>query len=92
MALYGLYILFRCNAIVHNNGRVWTTMNVPVGTSQNVVEEMCECRFLYLGNNLYALLKRRLFTLVKLVETVLDNWQCMRPLYRNKADHMYSSL
>ena len=87
MALYGLCILFRRNAIVHNNGRVWTTMDVPAGTSQNVVEEMCECRFLYLGNNLYALLKRRPFTLTKPVETVLDDWHNMRPLYRNKADH-----
>ena len=81
LALYALCVTFRRNAMVFNAGRIWTSMEVKPNMTQGICQEMCESVFLYLGNNLYGILRRRPFTLERPVLTLLDDIQKMRPLF-----------
>ena len=56
LVLYALCILFRCNALVINGGRIWTTLETSQDMSISIIQEMCETTLLYLGNNLYGIL------------------------------------
>ena len=85
-ALYGLCVLFRRNAVVITSGRPWTSMQVPDGLSFDSVIEMCETRFLYLDNNLFATLRRRPFTITRPIEFNLKDMQKMRPLHQDRVE------
>ena len=63
LALYALCIIFRRNACVFNNGRIWTSLEVTPSMSIGTIQEMCETTLLYLGNNIYGILRRRPFML-----------------------------
>ena len=81
LALYALCVTFRRNAMVFNAGRIWTSMEVDSSMTQGICQKMCESTLLYLGNNLYGILRRRPFTLERPIQTLLDDTQCMRPLF-----------
>ena len=85
-ALYALCIVFRRNAIVKNAGHTWTTMKLQEGMPFDSVLEMCETRLLYLGNNLYVVLRRHPFTLIRPIEFKLDDMQKMRPLHEDLVE------
>ena len=81
LALYALCVTFWRNTMVFNSGRIWTTMEVDPSMTQGICQEMCKSIFLYLNNNLYGILRRRLFTLERPVQSILDDTQRMHPLY-----------
>ena len=56
-------------------------MSVDPSMTQSICQEMCESVLLYLGNNLYGVLRWRPFTLERPVQCILDDTQKMRPLY-----------
>ena len=80
MALYGLCVLFRRNALVINSGRPWTTLKHTENLTQGVFTEVCETILLYLGNNLYAVLCRLPFSLDQPSPTDLEDIHQMQPL------------
>ena len=58
-----------------------------------VVQEMCETTLLYLGNNLYAMLRRCLFILERPIPFDLEDMQMMRPLHQDLTErHMYFEM
>ena len=93
LALYSLCILFRQNACVFNNGHIWTTLDVEPNMTVGTIQEMCETTLLYLGNNIYGILRCRPFTLERPIPFDLDNMQHVRPLtYDNNVHHMFLKL
>ena len=84
--LYALCVVFRRNALVINAGRAWTTMQLQDGMSFDTVLEMCETRLLYLGNNLYATLRRHPFTLERPLEVKVKDIQKSRQLIEDRVE------
>ena len=93
LVLYALSVLFQRNAIVFSCGRVWTTLEDLPDMDLGVVQEMCKTTLLYLGNNLYAMLRRRLFSLERPIPFDLEDMQMMRPLHQDLNErHMYFEM
>ena len=53
------------------------------GISLGICLEMCETILLYIGNNLYGLLRHRPFSIEWPIPLNIDDIQCMRPLYQD---------
>ena len=81
LILYALCILFCCNALVINGGRIWTTLKTNQDMTISVIQEMCETTLLYLGNNLYGTLHMKPFTLDRPLKFDLSDMQQMRPIF-----------
>ena len=63
--------------------------NMTVGT----IQEMCETTLLYLGNNIYGILRRRPFSLECPIPFDLDDMQKVRPLtYDDNIRHMFFEI
>ena len=75
LALYALCIVFCRNACVFNNGCIWTTLDVTPSMTIGTIQEMCEKMLLYLGNNIYGILRHRPFTLECSIPFDLDDIQ-----------------
>ena len=56
-------------------------MSVDPSMTQSICEEMCKSVLLYLGNNLYGVLRPRPFTLERPIQCILDDTQKMHSLY-----------
>ena len=87
LALYALCILFRRNAYVFNNGRIWTTPDVKPNMTIGTIQEMCKTTLLYLGNNIYGILRRRPFSLEQLIPFDLNDIQHVCPLIYDVNEH-----
>ena len=85
-ALYTLCVVSRRNTIVINAGCAWTTMQLPEGMSFNTALEMCETRLLYIGNNLYATLRRRPFSLYRPLEINIKDIQKSHQLIWDRVE------
>ena len=93
LVLYGLCILFRCNAVVFSCRRVWTTLEVMPEMNLGMIQEMCETTLLYLGNNLYATLRHHAFSLERPIPFDLEDIQTMRQLeYDINERYMYFEM
>ena len=75
LALYALCIIFHRNACVFNNGHIWTTLDVSPNMTVGTIQEMCETTLLYLGNNIYRILRHRPFSLERPIPFDLENMQ-----------------
>ena len=76
-----------------SGGRVWTTLEVMSDMNLGMVQEMCETTFLYLGNNLYATLRCRPFSLERPIPFDLEDIQTMRWLQYDINDrYMYFEM
>ena len=90
LALYALYILFHRNACVFNSGQIWTTLDVKPNMTVDTIQEMCETTLLYLGNNIYGILRRQPFSIERPIPFDLDDMQKVHPLtYNDNNRHMF---
>ena len=88
-----LCIVFRRNALVINGGRIWTTLETSQDMSISIIQEMCETALLYMGNNLYGILRRKPFALEHPLKFDLGDMQCMRPFFTDAATNcMYFEI
>ena len=85
-ALYALCVVFRRNAIVINAGQPWTSMQLPEGMTFDTCLEMCKTRLLYIGNNLYAILRRQPFSLYRPLEVNIKEIQKSRQLMWDRVE------
>ena len=68
--------------------RVWTTLEVLPDMDLGVVQGMCETTLLYLGNNLYPMLRQHLFSLKRPIPFDLEDMQMMRPLHQDLNERL----
>ena len=83
LALYALCIIFRRNALVMNSGRLWTTLKNTSNLSIRILKEMCETVLLYLGNNLYGIVRRLPYSLDRATPVSFGDMHQMRPLFQD---------
>ena len=90
LALYALCILFQRNACVFNSRHIWTTLDVRPNMTVGTIQEMCETTLLYLGNNIYLILRHRPFSLEHPILFDLDEMQRVHSLtYDGNTRHMF---
>ena len=58
LMLYVLCVLYRRHCIVYTKWQPWHTVNPESELSLNMIEEMCETKLLFIGENLYGVLRR----------------------------------
>ena len=57
LMLYALCVLYRHNCVVYVKWQPWHTVQPKAGQTFNMIEEMCETKLLYLGENLFGVLR-----------------------------------
>ena len=83
LCLYALCIIFRRHCIVYTMYQPWCTVDVKPGMRAEVVEEACESKFVFLGDNLFGELRRKPLTMVIPPPINLDEIQMARQLHRD---------
>ena len=83
LCLYALCIIFRCHCIVYTMYQLWCTVYVKPGMRAEVVEEACESKLVFLGDNLFGELRRKPLTMVIPPPINLDEIQMARDLHRD---------
>ena len=73
------------NALVINASRTWMSIQLQEGMTFDAVLEMCKTRLLYLGNNLYAVLRRKPFTIDRPLELSIQHIHKNRRLIEDKS-------
>ena len=58
LMLYVLCVLYQRHCIVYTKWQPWYTINPESGLSLNMIEEMCETKLLFIGENLFGVLRR----------------------------------
>ena len=56
LMLYVLCVLYCHHCVVHTKWQPWHTVNPDAGLTFNMIEEMCETKLLYIGENLFGVL------------------------------------
>ena len=57
LMLYVLCVLYQQDCVVYTKWQLWHTVNPKVGHTFNMIEEMCEMKLLYIGENLFGVLR-----------------------------------
>ena len=58
LMIYVLCVLYRHHCVVYTKWQPWHTVNPDAGLTFNMIEEMCETRLLFIGENLFGVLCR----------------------------------
>ena len=83
MCIYALSIIFRRHTIIYTTYQPWCTVDIKPGMWPEVVEEACETRLVYLGDNLFGKLKRKPLTMISWPQVNIDEIQAARILHRD---------
>ena len=83
MCIYALSVIFRQHTIIYTTYQPWCTVDIKPGMRPEVVEEACETRLVYLGDNLFGELKRKPLTMTSWPQVSIDEIQVARILHRD---------
>ena len=83
MCIYALSVIFRWHTIIYNTYQPWCTVDIKPGMWPEVVEEACKTRLVYLGDNLFGELKRKLLTMTSWPQVNIDDIQVAQILHRD---------
>ena len=84
--LYAACAVFRRHALVYTHYQPWCTVDIKPGMSSNKIEEVCETKLLYLGDNLYDEL-HHINAVEPVPKIMLQDIQAARVLYRDVNLH-----
>ena len=83
LCLYALCVIFRRHCIVYMMFQPWCSVDIKPGMRPQVVEETCETKLVFLGDNLFGELCRKPLAMVNPPLVILSEVQEARELYRD---------
>ena len=83
MCIYALSVIFCWHTIIYTTYQPWCTVDIKPGMWPEIVEEACETRLVYLGDNLFGELKRKPLTMTLWPQVNIDDIQAARILHRD---------
>ena len=87
LMLFVLCVLYRRHCIVYTKWQPWHTVNTESKHDPNTIEEMCETKLLFLGNDLYGELHRLPMTQIPQTPCSLVDIQSSRIIDLDKDKH-----
>ena len=87
LMLFVLCVLYRRHCIVYTKWQPWYTVKPEAGRAANTIEEMCQTKLLYLGNDLYGELHRLPLSRVPETPCSLRDIQSGRLVDRDTTDY-----
>ena len=92
LMLYVLCVLYQCDCVVYTKWQPWHTVNPNSGLSFNMIEEMCETKLLYIGQNLFGVLCRLPLNRPITPPIVLPDVQASRLLTRDISHNIHLTI
>ena len=92
LMLYVLCVLYCCHCVVYTKWQPWHTMNPESGLTFNMVEEMCETKLLYIGENLFGVLRKLPLNRPITPPIILPDVQASRLLTRHPSHNIHLTI
>ena len=92
LLLYVLCVLYHHHCVIYTKWQPWHTMNPDSGLTFNMVEEMCETKLLYFGENLFGVLHRLPLNRPITPPIVLPDVQASRVLTRDSSHNIHLTI
>ena len=92
LILYVLCVLYHRHCVVYTKWQPWHTINPESGLTFNMVEEMCETKLLYIGENLFGVLHRLPLNRPITPPIILSDIQASRLLTRDPSHNIHLTI
>ena len=92
LMLYALCVLYRRHCIVYTKWQPWHSVNPTAGQTFNMIEEMCETKLLYIGENLFGVLRRLPLDRPITPPIVLSDVQNARLIDRDISENIHLTI